>query len=112
MLSECSPGFFGWNCTDRCPENHYGRKCSTKCSCNETQICHPVCGCLQRLDLYNSNMTKTGTSIFLENVTSSSYAEECPTTKDVLSTSTGLSTAIVLFSRKHHISAKQLLISH
>lgn len=89
MLSECSPGFYGWNCTDRCPDNHYGKKCSAKCSCNETQICHHVCGCLQRLVLDNSNMTNNG-SILLENVTYSPYAEECPTTKYVLSTTTGL----------------------
>lgn len=54
------------------------------------QICHPVCGCLQRLDFDISNMTKNGTSIFLENVTYSPFAEECPTTTDVLSTTTGL----------------------
>lgn len=112
MLSECSPGFWGWNCTNRCPENHYGKRCKTQCSCNETQICHHVCGCLQRLDLDNSHIKKNGASIFLKNVTSSPYAEECPSTKDVLSTNTGLSTAIVLFSSKHHISAKQLLFSH
>ncbi|XP_052714482.1 uncharacterized protein LOC128187873 [Crassostrea angulata] len=76
---ECSPGFWGWNCTDMCPDNYFGRKCWTKCSCNETQICHHVCGCLQRLDLDYSNMTNNGTSIFLENVTYSSFAEECPT---------------------------------
>nr|XP_034337031.1 uncharacterized protein LOC117692618 [Crassostrea gigas] len=73
-----------------CQENHYGRKCLTKCSCNEMQICHPVCGCLQRLDLDISNMTKNGTGIFLENVTYSAFTEECPTTTDVLSTTTGL----------------------
>lgn len=35
-------------------------------------------------------MTNNGTSIFSENVTYSSYTEECPTTTDVLSTTTGL----------------------
>lgn len=88
MLSECSPGFVGWNCTERCPKNYYGRKCWSKCSCDETQVCHPVCGCLQRLDLDNSNMTNNGTSIVLENVTSSPFAEECTITKGVLSDST------------------------
>ncbi|XP_052714483.1 uncharacterized protein LOC128187875 [Crassostrea angulata] len=85
---ECSPGFWGWNCTDRCPKNHYGKRCLTKCSCNETQICHHVCGCLQRLDLDIANMTNNDISIFLENVTYSPFAEECPTTTDELSTST------------------------
>lgn len=66
MLSECSPGFRGWNCFEMCPENYYGRKCLTKCRCKETQICHHVCGCLQRLDLDNSNMKKNGTSIFFK----------------------------------------------
>ncbi|XP_052712919.1 uncharacterized protein LOC128186960 [Crassostrea angulata] len=85
---ECSPGFWGWNCTNKCPKYHYGRKCLTKCSCNETQFCHHVCGCLQRLDLYNSNMTNNDASFLLENVTSSPYEEECPSTNDVLSAST------------------------
>lgn len=90
MLSECSPGFWGWNCTNRCPKDRYGRKCLIKCRCNETQICHPVCGCLQRLDFGISIITNNGASIFSENVTSSPYAEECPTTTDELSQSTGL----------------------
>uniref|UniRef100_A0A8W8JZ65 EMI domain-containing protein n=1 Tax=Magallana gigas TaxID=29159 RepID=A0A8W8JZ65_MAGGI len=89
---ECSPGFVRWNCAERCPENHYGRNCLKKCSCNETQICHHVCGCLQRFDLDNSNMTKNGNSHILENVTYSPFAEGCPTTTDSLSTTTDTTT--------------------
>lgn len=101
MLSECSPGFLGWNCTDRCPENYYGRKCSAKCSCNETQICHPVCGCLKR----NSKMTTNGTNVVLENVTVSLYGEECPTTKDVLFFGTGLIYCfLVVFNSQEYFS--------
>lgn len=43
-----------------------------------------MCGCLD-----NSNILKNGASIFLEKVMSSPVVEECPTTKDVLFTSTG-----------------------
>lgn len=86
MFLECGPGFIGWNCTEKCPENYYGRKCLRKCSCNETQICHPVCGCLQRLASDNSY----NDTILLENVVFSSYAEKCPTTSDTRSTTTGL----------------------
>ncbi|XP_052714487.1 uncharacterized protein LOC128187878 [Crassostrea angulata] len=82
-------GSWGWNCSGTCPENYYGRKCREECTCdNETQICHPVCGCLKRLDLNNSNMTNNETNISLKNVTSSPYAEECPSTIQVLSTTT------------------------
>lgn len=78
-------GFWGWNCTNRCPENRNGRRCLRKCGCIETQVCHPVCWCL-----YYSKILKNGASIFLDKVTSSPFVEECPTTKDVLFTSTGL----------------------
>lgn len=90
MLTECSPGFLGYNCAEKCSKDYFGKKCDIRCSCNETQICHHVCGCLQRLDLNYSNMMNNGTSVLMENVTSSSYAEECPTTTYELSTSTGL----------------------
>lgn len=86
MFSECSPGFKGWNCTDRCPKNHYGKRCLRECSCNETQLCHLVCGCLQRLASANSN----NDTVLLENEAYSSYAEKCPTTLDSRSTTTGL----------------------
>lgn len=86
MILECSPGFFGWDCTDTCPETFYGRWCNKLCRRNETQICHSVCGCLQRLDLNCSYET----SILFENIESSSLVEECPSTVEVLSTSTGL----------------------
>ncbi|XP_065934896.1 uncharacterized protein [Magallana gigas] len=90
MCVECSPGFRGYNCAEKCLKDYFGGKCNIRCSCNETQICHHVCGCLQRLDLNYLNVTNNGTSILLENVTYSPFAEECPTTTDVLSTSTGL----------------------
>lgn len=41
---------------------------------------------------------KDGTSIFLEDVTSSLFAEECPSTTDVLSTSTGLVYCYIFFN--------------
>lgn len=90
MFTECSPGFRGYNCTKKCSNDLFGKKCNLRCSCNETQICHHVCGCLQRLDLNYSNMTNNGTSILLENGSYSPFADECPTTTNVLFTTTGL----------------------
>lgn len=108
MFSECSPGFRGWNCTEKCPENHYGKKCNTECRCNnETQICHPVRGCLQKLDL---NMTNSRTSLFLEN--SSPYTEGCPSTIiDVISKSTGLIYCNSYTSYIRFLSPEYLLIN-
>lgn len=86
MFLECSPGFLGFNCTKRCPYYYYGRQCLTKCRCNETQICHHLCGCLQRLASANSY----NDTVLLENKAFSSYAEKCPSTLDSRSTTTGL----------------------
>lgn len=97
MLSECY-GSWGWNCSEPCPENYYGGKCGKECTCDyKTQICHPVCGCLKRFDLNYSNMTNNETDISLNNVTSSPYAEECPSTMQVLSTTTGLVYCYLIF---------------
>lgn len=46
-------------------------------------ICHPVCGCLQKLDMNYS----FDTSILLKTMESSSLVEKCPST---VSTRTGL----------------------
>ncbi|XP_052706526.1 scavenger receptor class F member 2-like isoform X2 [Crassostrea angulata] len=41
---ECSPGTFGYNCTEDCPPQFYGRFCREKCSCCP---CDKINGCLK-----------------------------------------------------------------
>lgn len=79
ILSECRPGFFGLNCLETCAENFYGILCESKCDCNETQICHHKCGCLPVSSLTNDSLTT-------ENMTSSYFAESCPTSTTVVLT--------------------------
>lgn len=70
ILSECKPGFLGQDCLQTCGENYYGNLCKNKCDCNETQICHHVCGCLRI-------SSKTNDSSIAKNVTSSYFSEAC-----------------------------------
>lgn len=51
ILSECRPGFHGVNCLQTCGENFYGNLSENKYDCNETQICHHACGCLQNVTI-------------------------------------------------------------
>ncbi|XP_062605554.1 uncharacterized protein LOC134267349 [Saccostrea cucullata] len=41
---ECSPGYYGLNCTSVCQYPTYGRTCKFKCSCNE-EFCDIAFGC-------------------------------------------------------------------
>lgn len=70
ILSECKPGFLGQDCLQTCGENYYGNLCKNKCDCNETQICHHVCGCLRISSMTND-------SSIAKNVTSSYFSEAC-----------------------------------
>lgn len=65
------------NCLGTCKENYYGQLCENKCECNDTEICHRECGCLQKLYFSNSNMTNDS---FL-------WAESCPTSTNAVLTS-------------------------
>nr|XP_034317909.1 uncharacterized protein LOC109619093 [Crassostrea gigas] len=83
---ECSPGFFGLNCSTPCSENFYGKKCLSQCNCDkETHHCHHVCGCLPKLVIV-SNATVINDSTSSVNVTSSHSTETCPTTADTRQT--------------------------
>lgn len=79
-MSECSPGLFGLNCTQTCPENYYGRLCKNECKCDKTQICHRVCGCVQPWDLDNSKMKNKST--LLMDRTPSYFKTTCPIITD------------------------------
>lgn len=46
------------NCLQTCRENFYGNLCENKCDCNETQICHHACGCLQKVDSSKCQRTR------------------------------------------------------
>lgn len=80
-MTECSPGFFGFNCSIPCIENSYGKRCLYQCHCDrETHYCHHVCGCLPKLVIV-SNTTVTNDSTSSVSVTLST----CPTTADIRS---------------------------
>ncbi|XP_062591594.1 uncharacterized protein LOC134253102 [Saccostrea cucullata] len=51
---ECNIGFFGPNCSMKCPSRTYGRQCQEICSCQEP--CHHVYGC----GLSGVTTTRTG----------------------------------------------------
>lgn len=88
ILSECRPGFFGMNCLQTCAENYFGNLCENKCDCNETQICHDVCGCIR-----NSSMTDDSSTS--ENVTSSYFAEACSTSSHMTLTSQSINYCLI-----------------
>ena len=83
-LIECDPGFRGDNCSKKCPYGYYGKNCLNKCNCNDTQICHHVCGCLQT-SITTDNITTKNTE-----VVSSYSVETCFSSIDTSFDSTGL----------------------
>lgn len=94
-MTECSPGFFGLNCSTPCSENFYGKKCLSQCNCDkETHHCHHVCGCLPKLVIV-SNATVINDSTSSVNGTSSYSTETCPTTADTRQTEALPSTRLV-----------------
>ncbi|XP_062616562.1 multiple epidermal growth factor-like domains protein 10, partial [Saccostrea cucullata] len=48
MNNSCPDGWFGENCSERCPENQYGSLCLGICYCNPNETCDHVLGCLQK----------------------------------------------------------------
>ncbi|XP_062571110.1 uncharacterized protein LOC134233135 [Saccostrea cucullata] len=40
----CGPGFFGINCSEKCPYPHYGDRCRYRCHCPQ-EICNNTNGC-------------------------------------------------------------------
>ncbi|XP_078322194.1 uncharacterized protein LOC111110971 isoform X2 [Crassostrea virginica] len=40
----CSPGYLGWNCSEKCPYPNYGRECQDECKCEE-RLCDFATGC-------------------------------------------------------------------
>ncbi|XP_078338235.1 uncharacterized protein LOC144626868 [Crassostrea virginica] len=84
MCIECNPGFRGENCNEACPENHYGKMCANLCKCNDTQICHHVCGCIRK-SIGMDNITAT-------EVISSYSVETCFTSTDTSTDSTDVQT--------------------
>ncbi|XP_063147147.1 LOW QUALITY PROTEIN: scavenger receptor class F member 1 [Candoia aspera] len=47
-VCRCRPGFFGANCSARCPEQYWGPDCKQSCRCHPHGGCHPangVCSC-------------------------------------------------------------------
>lgn len=52
-LLECRSGYFGLNCSSKCPENYYGRHCSERCDCPEHYYCDHNCGCEPHTKLLN-----------------------------------------------------------
>ncbi|XP_025029677.1 scavenger receptor class F member 1 isoform X4 [Python bivittatus] len=47
-VCRCRPGFFGANCSARCPEQYWGPDCKQSCRCHPHGRCHPasgVCSC-------------------------------------------------------------------
>ena len=51
LISECSPGYLGPNCSEICPYPNYGRECQEMCECEENR-CDITTGC------YPQNGTK------------------------------------------------------
>ncbi|XP_062575879.1 multiple epidermal growth factor-like domains protein 11 isoform X2 [Saccostrea cucullata] len=41
---ECSPGYFGYDCSEPCPAGYYGELCASECTCN-LSLCDRVTGC-------------------------------------------------------------------
>lgn len=86
VMTECSPGFVGLNCSTPCSENSYGKRCLSSCNCtNKTHYCHHVCGCLPKLVIV-SNATMTYDSTSSVRVTSSFSADTCPSKGGLAST--------------------------
>lgn len=54
---ECWPGFFGYNCTNTCPEGFYGKFCRGKCNCSQ---CDKVSGCKQNSSSQGTAIPGTG----------------------------------------------------
>ncbi|XP_039224203.1 scavenger receptor class F member 1 [Crotalus tigris] len=43
-VCRCRPGFFGANCSARCPEQFWGPDCKQNCRCHPHGQCHPASG--------------------------------------------------------------------
>lgn len=91
IIPECRPGFYGLNCLQTCGENFYGNLCENKCDCNETQICHHACGCLQKVDASKNDSSMS------ENLKVSYYAASCPTSFDAIVKSQGTIYCYIIF---------------
>lgn len=46
MHTACKDGFFGVNCSTKCPVMYFGPSCGFMCSCSIDQ-CHHITGCQQ-----------------------------------------------------------------
>lgn len=46
IYKACKHGFFGDNCSSKCPAMYFGPGCTSQCNSTKDQ-CHPVTGCLQ-----------------------------------------------------------------
>lgn len=43
-VCECQPGFVGEDCSEECPEGHWGAGCLHECLCASGTSCHPTTG--------------------------------------------------------------------
>ncbi|KAJ7308801.1 hypothetical protein JRQ81_008068 [Phrynocephalus forsythii] len=43
-LCRCRPGFFGYHCMARCPDQYWGSDCKERCLCHPNGKCHPASG--------------------------------------------------------------------
>lgn len=63
IFVECEAGYFGTNCSSRCPYNSYGKECQMVCKCPEDS-CNFAVGCQEDKlgnllrDNYKRNYTK------------------------------------------------------
>uniref|UniRef100_A0A8W8KPB6 Uncharacterized protein n=1 Tax=Magallana gigas TaxID=29159 RepID=A0A8W8KPB6_MAGGI len=86
--TECPDGTFGVNCSQKCPNNYFGRLCKIPCNCSDGQYCDQVKGCIpNNNDTDNGKISDTGLTTVATEVTTvateittiaSGITKECP----------------------------------
>lgn len=67
---ECPDGTFGVNCSQKCPNNYFGRLCKMPCNCSDGQFCDQVKGCIpNNNDTDNGKMIDTGLTTVATGIT-------------------------------------------
>ncbi|XP_061196787.1 uncharacterized protein LOC133205062 [Saccostrea echinata] len=52
----CEPGTYGINCSESCPDDHYGERCLSVCNCTEGKFCDKRVGCIKQSTPINGSI--------------------------------------------------------